>query len=143
MTPTRRILIALTALLACLAVAAPGLAAGGKKYKGKTEQSRPVTFTKKGKKIVKFRGGVNAFCIGKGIEFRTAIPPKAMKVKKGGKFRYKGRDKGDDTDIVIRGKLKKGGKASGIVQMNYTWYDSSTGYFQGCSGKAKWHAKRV
>jgi hypothetical protein len=134
-------LIAATALSLALVVPTSGLAAAGGKYKGTTEQNRPVTFKVSKGKVKSFEGGINVFCIGDGIKFNAVIPPKAMKVKKGGKFSYKGRDKIDSANIEIKGKLK-GKKASGKISMTYSQYDASTGYFQGCSGEAKFKAKR-
>jgi len=75
------------------------------------------------------------------IEFNAAIPPKAMKVRKGGKFSYKGTDSVDRSNIEITGKIV-GSKASGKVSMTHANYDSSTGTFSSCSGEAKWSAKR-
>ena len=124
-----------TVLSLALVVPTSGLAAGGK-YKGKTEQNRPVTFKVSKGKVKSFEGGINVFCIGSGIEFNAVIPPKAMKLKKGGKFSYKGRDKIDSANIEIKGKVK-GGKASGKISMTHTRYDGSTGMFQGCSGEAE------
>jgi hypothetical protein len=135
-----RILALLAAFLACAAlVVAPGLAAGGKKYKGKTAHNRPIGFKVKGRKVVKFVAGINLFCTGKGIEFNAVIPPHAMKLRKGGRFRYKGKDKEKSATIEIHGRVK-GEKAKGTVYMFHSWYDNGT--FQPCEGKAKWHAKR-
>ena len=133
-------LTAAAVLSLALVVPTSGLAAGGK-YKGKTEQNRPVTFKVSKGKVKSFEGGINVFCIGSGIEFNAVTPPKAMKVKKGGKFSYKGRDKVDGSNIEIKGKVK-GGKASGKISMTHTRYDASTRMFQGCSGEAKFKAKR-
>ncbi len=140
MTKTRS--TALVAVLCALPLAlpAPGLGAGAK-FKGKTAQNRPVTFKLAGGKVKNFQAGVNVFCIGQGIEFNAAIPPKAMKVKKNGKFSYKGRDKTDGANIEIKGKIA-GSTATGKVSMTYSTYDSSSRLFVGCSGEAKYTAKK-
>lgn len=132
---------AIAALSLALTIPAVAPAATGGKYKGKTEQSRPITFRVSKGKVKSFEGGINVFCIGSGIEFNAVIPPKAMKLKKGGKFSYKGRDKIDSANIEIKGRVK-GKKASGKISMTHTRYDGSTGMFQGCSGEAKFKAKR-
>ena len=131
-----------TALLCAvlLAVPASGLSAGAG-FKGKTKQNRPVTFRVAQGKVKNFTAGVNVFCIGSGIEFNAAIPPKAMKIKRGGKFSYKGRDKADSANIEIRGTLT-GSKATGKVSMTHSKYDASTGLFTGCSGEARWSARK-
>jgi len=126
--PTRTAAIALTALAI---VVAPVSAASAAKYSGKSEQSRPVDFKVKGGKVKGFVAGVNLFCIGRGIEFNAAIPPRPMKLKKGGKFSYKGDDKQGQASLEISGKVK-GKNASGTVSMTRS----------GCSGTAKWTAKR-
>jgi hypothetical protein len=64
-----------------------------------------------------------------------------MKLKAGGKFSYKGRDKIDSANIEIKGKVK-GRKASGKIAMTYSQYDGSTRMFTGCSGEAKFKVKR-
>ena len=137
--PTNR-LAALAALTVALTIPAAAFAAGGS-YKGSSEQERPVTFKVSKGKVKSFEGGINVFCIGDGIKFNAVILPKAMKVKKGGKFSYKGRDKIDSANIEIKGKVK-GKKASGKISMTYSQYDASTRLFTGCSGEAKWKAKR-
>jgi hypothetical protein len=123
-----------------LAVAPAGGLAGGTKFSGKTEQSRPVSFTLSSGKVKNFVAGVNVYCTNGGVEFNAAIPPGSMKVKSG-KFSYKGRDKKDSANIEITGKVS-GAKASGTVSMNYSKYNGSTGYFDPCGGSAKWSAKR-
>ena len=138
---SRNRLAATAALTLALAIPAVAPAAIAGKYKGKTEQNRPVTFKVSKGKVKVFEAGINVFCIGDGIKFNAVIPPKAMKVKKGGKFAYKGRDKIDSANIEITGRVK-GKKASGKISMTYSQYDASSGLFQGCSGKAKWSAKR-
>ena len=138
--PTTRTAAA-AALALALTIPAVAPAATGGKYKGETEQERPVTFKVSKGKVKSFEGGINVFCIGSGIEFNAVIPPKAMKLKKGGKFSYEGRDKIDSTNIEIKGKVK-GKKASGSISMTYSQYDASSGQFTGCSGKAKFKAKR-
>jgi hypothetical protein len=135
MKTTRKFLILVMALLLV-----PAASASAASYKGKTNQNRPVTFKLSGGKVKSFTGGVNLFCVGSGIEFNAVIPPKPLKVKNG-KFSYKGRDKIDSADIVIKGKIS-GSKASGSLSMQHTKYDSSTRLFQPCSGKAKWSAKK-
>jgi hypothetical protein len=132
---------ALLVVVLSLALTAPIALAAGGKYKGKTEQNRPVTFKVSKGKVKSFEAGANVFCIGDGIKSNAVIPPKAMKLKKGGKFSYKGRDKIDSANIEIKGKVK-GKQASGTISMTYSQYDASTGQFTGCSGKAKFKAKR-
>jgi hypothetical protein len=117
-------------LVAAFALLAPG-AASAAKYSGESEQSRPVNFKVKSGKVRNFVAGVNLFCIGRGLEFNAAIPPKAMKIKAKGKFSYKGDDKEGSASIEITGKVR-GGNASGKVSM----------VKNGCSGTAKWTAKR-
>jgi hypothetical protein len=126
-----RLIAAVAAVLVFAALAAPGIAAGPKKFRGTTEHNRPISFKVKGKKVRKFVAGINTFCVGQGIQFRAVIPPGPMKIHRGGKFSYNGPDKGDDTEIQIRGRIK-GRKAKGKIQMSYA----------GCSGAAKWKAKR-
>ena len=138
---SRNRLAATAVLTLALAIPAVAPAATGGKYKGKTEQNRPVTFKVSKGKVKSFEAGINVFCIGDGIKFNAVIPPKAMKLKKGGKFSYKGRDKLDSSNIEIKGKVR-GGKASGTVSMTYSQYDASTRMFTGCSGVAKFKAKR-
>jgi hypothetical protein len=117
-------------LVAACALLAP-TAATAAKYSGESEQSRPVNFKVKGTKVRNFVAGVNLFCIGRGLEFNAAIPPRAMKVGAKGKFHYKGDDKQGSASIEITGKVK-GKTASGKVSM----------VKNGCSGTAKWTAKR-
>ena len=138
---SRNRIAAVAALTLALTVPAVAPAATGGKYKGKTEQNRPVTFKVSKGKVKSFEAGINVFCIGDGLKFNAVIPPKAMKLKKGGKFSYKGRDKIDSANIEISGRVK-GKKASGKISMTYSQYDASTGMFNGCSGEAKFKAKR-
>lgn len=140
-TPLQRLLAALaSAALATALLATPGIAASGAKYSGKTSQKRPVTFKLRGGKVRGFVGGVTMYCTQSGYQFNAAIPPGPMKVR-GGKFSYKGRDKNDSVDIVIKGTID-GGKAHGRLQMTDSTYFASSGTFDTCSGKAKWTAKR-
>jgi hypothetical protein len=134
-------LAATAALTLALTIPAVAPAATGGKYKGKTEQNRPVTFKVSKGKVKSFEAGINVFCIGDGIKFNAVIPPKAMKLKKGGKFSYKGRDRINSANIEIKGRVK-GSKASGKISMTYSQYDASTRLFMGCSGEATFKAKR-
>lgn len=139
--PTNR-LAALAAVLLVLLLALPstGVGAGGK-YKGTTTQNRPVTFKISKGKVRNFKAGVNLFCIGSGIEFNAAIPPRPMKIRKGGKFSYKGDDKSDSAEIVVKGKVS-GAKVKGRVSMTHSKYDAGSRMFVGCSGEAKFTAKK-
>jgi hypothetical protein len=119
------------AAIAAVALLAPAGSASAAKYSGESEQSRPVDFKVKGGKVRGFVAGVNLFCIGRGIEFNAAIPPRPMKIKARGKFAYKGDDKQGQASIEITGKVK-GKTASGKVSMTRS----------GCSGTAKWTARR-
>jgi phage tail sheath gpL-like len=137
MLPIRRPLAVVTALAVVACTAAVALAAGAK-FTGTTEQNRPVSFKLADGKAKNFKGGINMFCSKSGIQFNTAIPPKAMKVKDK-KFHYKGRDKSDSTNIEINGKIN-GKNASGKIKMSdSTYYSSGTDF---CSGVAKWTAKK-
>jgi hypothetical protein len=118
------------ALVAAFALVLPATASAAK-YSGESEQSRPVNFKVKRGKVRDFVAGVNLFCIGRGLEFNAAIPPRAMRIKARGKFSYKGDDKQGSASIEITGKVK-GKTASGKVSM----------VKNGCSGTAKWTAKR-
>jgi hypothetical protein len=129
----------LTALAAIAALAVPATASAAK-YSGTTKQSRPVTFKVRGGKVHAFQGGVNMFCSQSGIQFNAAIPPRPMKLR-GGRFSYKGRDKSDSTNIVIKGKVS-GARASGTVQQSDSTYFASSGTFDSCTGSAKWTARR-
>ena len=130
----------LATFAACsLLLAAPAALAGGTSYKGKTDQNRTVTFKVSGGKVRSFVGGVNMFCVGDGIEFNAAIPPKAMKVK-GGKFSYKGRDKIDSVNLEISGKVSAA-KVTGKLSMTDSRYDAANQEFHPCSGKATFSAK--
>jgi hypothetical protein len=120
-------LIAIVVAAATLALPA---AASAAKYSGKSEQSRPIDFKVRGGKVRGFVGGVNLFCIGRGLQFDAAIPPRPMKLK-GRKFSYKGDDKQGTASLEISGKVN-GANASGTVSM----------VRNGCSGTAKWTARR-
>ncbi len=120
-------------------LAAPAALAGGTSYKGKTDQNRTITFKISGGKVRSFVGGVNMFCIGDGIEFNAAIPPKALKVT-GGKFSYKGRDKIDSVNLEISGKVS-GSKVKGKLRMTDSRYDAANQEFHPCSGSATFTAK--
>jgi len=132
--------IALLSLLAPAGVLAAKKGPAGK-YKGNSEQNRPVTFKIAKGKVKNFEGGINIFCIGQGLEFNAAIPPKAMKLN-GKKFSYEGPDKSDSTNIKISGTLKKGAKVKGKITMTDSRYDSYNQTFSSCSGTAKFTAKR-
>jgi hypothetical protein len=121
-------------------LASPGIAASGGKFSGKSSQNRPVSFKLRGGKVRAFTGGVTMYCTQSGYQFNAAIPPKPMKVR-GGKFSYKGRDKKDSVDIVIKGKIK-GAKASGRLEMTDSTYFASSGTFDTCNGKSTWKAKK-
>jgi len=122
---------ALLAIVLSLALAAPVALAAGRKYKGKTEQNRPISFKVSKGKVRSFEGGINLFCLGSGIRFDAVIPPLPMKVFKGGKFSYKGLDKVASNNIEIKGKVK-GKRGSGTISMTSS----------GCTGKAKFKVKR-
>ena len=133
----RRLLLPL-ALCAALA-AAPAAAAPTLKFRGKNENNRPLAFKVRSGKVVDFVGGINLFCIGEGIQFNAVIPPKAIRIK-GGKFKYVGDDKNEDS-IAIRGRIK-GRKASGRISMVTTRYSATEQRVISCSGDTKWSAKR-
>jgi hypothetical protein len=128
-------------ILALALVLAGSAVAAAAKYKGKTEQNRPVTFKKGGGKVKGFEAGINVYCVQSGTYFDAVIPPKAMKIGKDGRFHYKGRDKADGSNIEIDGKIK-GKKASGKVNLSSPKYNSSSGTFDSCIGQAKWTAKK-
>jgi hypothetical protein len=132
---------ALLAIVLSLALAAPIALAAGGKYKGKTEHNRPISFKVSKGKVKSFEAGINIFCIGSGVRFDAVIPPLPMKVRKGGKFSYKGLDKVATSTIEIKGKVK-GKKGSGTISMSNSQYNSSTQSFSGCTGKAKFKVKR-
>ncbi len=130
-----------TAALAAIVILAcvPAALAAGSSYKGKTSQNRTITFKISGGKVKSFVGGVNMFCIGDGIEFNAAIPPKAMKIK-GGRFAYKGRDKIDSVNLEIAGKVK-GSKVTGKLVMTDSRYDAYRQEFHPCAGTSTFTAK--
>jgi hypothetical protein len=134
----RKLIAAAAAAVICLAAPAALSAAT---YQGDSEQNRPVTLKVAKGKVKSFVGGINIFCIGEGIEFRVAIPPKAMKLNKKKKFAYEGRDSKDESNIEVSGKVRKG-KVTGKIRMTDSNYDVSEQRFVFCSGTAKFTAKR-
>ena len=131
-------LLAALAAAACLAVA-PAAAAPTLTFKGKNNQNRPLSFKLRSGKVVGFEGGVNLFCIGEGIQFNTAIPPRAMKVTNG-RFKYEGKDKQGNSTIDITGRIT-GRRASGKLGMVSSHYSSSQGRVISCSGDTRWTAR--
>ncbi|HEX2085749.1 MAG TPA: hypothetical protein VHF89_08710 [Solirubrobacteraceae bacterium] len=131
-------LLAAVAATATLA-AAPAAAAPTLKFKGKNDQNRPLTFKLRNGKVVDFVGGVNLFCIGEGIQFNAAIPPRAMRVTNG-RFRYKGNDKEGNSTIEISGRIN-GRRANGKLGMVSSRYSSSEGRVISCSADTKWNAR--
>ena len=132
----RRILLA--AALAALIIPTAAVAAT-KRFSGKNEQNRPLTFKLRDGKVVDFVGGINLFCIGEGIQFNSAIPPRAMRVRNG-RFRYEGKDKQGNATIEISGRII-GSRANGRVSMVKSHYSSSQGRVISCSGDTKWSAR--
>ena len=131
----------LAALAAALALAvAPAAAAPSKRFSGKNEQNRPLNFKVRSGKVVDFVGGVNLFCIGEGIQFNAAIPPKAMRVRNG-RFKYKGDDKQGNGSIEISGRIT-GRRAKGRLSMVTSHYSSSEGRVISYSGDTKWNARQ-
>ena len=133
----RRLILPL-ALVGALA-AAPAAAAPTLRFKGKNDQNRPLTFKLRSGKVVDFVGGVNLFCIGEGIQFNAAIPPRAMRVRNG-RFRYKGEDKEGNSTLEITGRID-GRRARGTLNMVSSRYSSSEGRVISCSGDTKWNAR--
>lgn len=126
------------AVAASLAVA-PAAAAPTLKFSGKNDQNRPLNFKLRSGKVVDFVGGVNLFCIGEGMQFNAAIPPKGMKVTNG-RFKYKGDDKEGNSTLEISGRVK-GKRANGKLAMTNSHYDASEARVVSCSGDTKWSAK--
>ena len=139
MRPTSKTTLA---LVLTLAMGPAGTAvAAAPKYRGTTEQNRPVTFKRSDGKVKGFEAGINVYCVQSGTYFDAVIPPKAMKIGKKGKFHYKGRDKADGSNIEVNGKIQ-GKNASGKVFLSSPKYNSSSGTFDSCIGQAKWTAKK-
>ncbi|HEX8204655.1 MAG TPA: hypothetical protein VF587_01205 [Solirubrobacteraceae bacterium] len=136
----RRIsLLAALAAVSLLAVA-PAAAAPTKRFSGKNDQNRPLNFKVRSGKVVDFVGGVNLFCIGEGIQFNAAIPPKAMRVRNG-RFKYKGDDKEGNGSLEIAGRIT-GRRAKGTLAMVTSRYSSSEGRVISCSADTKWNARQ-
>jgi hypothetical protein len=126
-------------LVALLALAAPSAAGGGKRYTGKTDRNQAVNFTVSGGKVKDFAATVFVVCGDGDNRFDAVIPPKALKIR-GGKFSYKGRDRVDNNNIEISGRIS-GGKASGSVSLTDTNYSVIDEQIYACTaGKPKWTA---
>lgn len=132
-------LVAVAAVVATAAVPAVAAFKAGS-YRGKTSQSRVLTFKVKGGKVTAFSAGVNMMCIQSGIEFNAAIPPGAMKIR-GGRFSYRGRDKIDSVNLTIKGTISGSG-AKGTLKMTDSRYNAADQSFDSCVGSATWTAKR-
>ena len=131
----------LAALVAALTLAvAPAAAAPTKRFSGKNDQNRPLNFKVRSGKVVDFVGGVNLFCIGEGIQFNAAIPPRAMRIRNG-RFKYEGDDKEGNATIEITGRIS-GRRASGKLAMVKSHYSSSEGRVISCSADTKWNARQ-
>jgi hypothetical protein len=133
-----RLLLPTLTIVALLAVT-PAAAAPTLKFRGKNDQNRPLTFKLRSGKVVDFVGGVNLFCIGEGIQFNAAIPPRAMRVRNG-RFRYEGKDKEGNSTLEITGRIN-GRRANGKLGMVSSRYSSSEGRVISCSADTKWNAR--
>ena len=136
----RRLPLLAAVVAASTLAVAPAAAAPTLKFKGKNDQNRPLTFKVRSGKVVDFVGGVNLFCIGEGIQFNAAIPPKAMKITSG-KFKYEGDDKEGNGTLEIAGRIT-GKRAKGTLAMVTSRYSASEGRVISCSADTKWTARR-
>jgi hypothetical protein len=131
------LLIALIVLLVAAPIADAALSG---RYKGKTEQNYNMSFRVKNGKVVRFRSGINLFCIGGGFQVDAVSRNKGIRIKRGGKFRAKAKYS-DGSTYVISGRVR-GRRARGSVKLSgRAGYDSS-GSLVFCNGTAKWSAKR-
>jgi hypothetical protein len=126
---------ALAATLALLAFAGPATAAT---FKGKTENNGSVNFKTKNGKIKAFGANVLMFCSNGGGFEQRVVYLKSIKVRKGGRFSYKGEDR-DGTDVVVKGRLK-GRKATGTIEVSYA-KPADSGGFSFCNADRKFTAK--
>ena len=133
----RRILLAI-ALLSV--VAAPVAVAATKRFAGKNEQNRPLSFKVRSGKVVDFVGVITTFCNGGGGPYYDeVIPPRAMKVTNG-RFKYKGEHRDTLSSIEIAGRIT-GSTAKGRMSMDTHHLEQGEGRFYTCSADTKWSAK--